>query len=115
MQCKEQVGSFRISVAVMVTLGAGSRPILASKLSTKVTASILTVGEGGFEMGWLARCLGQKLGWYTVKTEVIEHGARTSRICPSGLGGNTLREDPLSALTWNTDITRRGNPNVLAW
>ena len=28
--------------------------------------SILTVGEGGFEMGWLAWCLGRKLpvGWY---------------------------------------------------
>ena len=61
MQCKEQVGSFRISVAVVVILGAGSRPILASKLSTKMTASTLTVGEDGSEMGWLARCLGRKL------------------------------------------------------
>jgi len=62
MQWKEQVGSFRISVAVVVILRAGSQPILASKLSTKAKASTPTVGEGGFEMGWLARYLGRGRG-----------------------------------------------------
>ena len=37
-------------------------------------------------MGWLARCLGRKLGWYTVKTKIIGHSARISRISPDGLG-----------------------------
>ena len=67
IQWKELVGSFRISMAVVDILGAGCRPILASKLSTKVTASPLTVGEDGSKTGWLAWCLGRKLGWYTVK------------------------------------------------
>ena len=35
----------------------------------------------------------------TARTEIIGHGARTSRITPSGLGGKTPREDSLSALT----------------
>ena len=73
-------------MVVVDILGAGSRPILASRLSTKVTASTLTAGEDGSKMGWLAQCLGRKLGWYTVKTEIIGHGARMSRISPSGLG-----------------------------
>ena len=31
--------------------------------------------------------------YYTVRTEIIEHGARTSKIPPSGLGGKTPREE----------------------
>ena len=50
MQWKEQVGSFRISMAVVDIIGAGSRPILASKLSTKVAASTLTVREGRYKI-----------------------------------------------------------------
>ena len=35
----------------------------------------------------------------TARTEIFGHGARTSRILPSGLGGKTPREDSLSAIT----------------
>ena len=52
---------------------------------------------GGSETG--CRLVGEKRGSATVRTVIIGHGAKTSRISPSGLGGKTI---PLQVIC--TDI-----------
>ena len=50
----------------------------------------------------------------TVKTEIIETGARTSRISSFRLGGENTARKILQPSAETTDLTRRGNSNVLA-
>ena len=51
---------------------------------------------------------------HTVKTEIIETGARTSRISSFGFGGEITARRILQPSAETTDLTRRGNSNVLA-
>jgi len=50
----------------------------------------------------------------TVKTEIIETGARTSRISSFRLGGENTARKILQPSAETTHLTRRGNSNVLA-
>jgi len=50
----------------------------------------------------------------TVKTEIIETGARTIRISSFRLGGENTARKIIQPSAETTDLTRRGNSNVLA-
>ena len=73
------------------------------------TSAIRLVGDCIMLFGLLF-----KIALNTVRTEIIGNDARTSRILGFGLVDKTRREDSPSALTWDTDLTRKGNSNVLA-
>jgi len=49
----------------------------------------------------------------TVKTEIIETGARTSRSSSFGLGGENTARKFLQPSAETADLTKRGNSNVL--
>ena len=50
----------------------------------------------------------------TVRTGIIENGARTSRISPFRLGGENAAREVLQPSAEIADLTRRGNSNVPA-
>ena len=52
---------------------------------------------------------------HTARTEIIENGARASRILHFRLGGGTRVRKIIQPLAETADLNRRGNSNVLAF